>query len=149
MRYVFFIGSTDWYDAHTGTAHADAFPSLEFYRNHVQGANLRGVWEGVEENVLHLAVDDLASDEVAQRIAYAIGRRTANDAVLVMRDATPADDTRSLASLARYRVQAIATDEGNRTIVPGASSYRLERSVTGPYVAFLVWADASVTPVGE
>lgn len=151
MLYSFFVGSTDYYDAHTGSAHADAFPSLQFYRDNVFSEKLTGVWEGTEEATLQPNVS-LESDAVAQRIAYAIGRRTANDAVLIVRHADETLDGYGMLSTARYRCDSVTVEEGNRTLTPfqsanGGVGWKLTPRTNGKYTAYLVWADASVTPV--
>lgn len=196
MRYTFFVGSTDYYDAHSGTAHADAFPSLQFYRDNVISQNLTGVWDDVAENTLSLSVE-LSDDATAQRIAYAIGRRTANDAVLVVRDRRAGDGESSFNSARQFIVSAETRTEGNRTLatlavrefsigdtvytyagigtvtrigsiagfalvngrevrwekshqpidVTDLEGYSYVPDIHGAHVAYLVWADASVTAV--
>lgn len=156
MLYDFFIGSTDWYDAHSSTQHADAFPSLEWWRNNAVCQNVYGVWEGETENVLQVTVP-LKDDAAAHMIAYAIARRTGNDAVLVSRLAIKGEESLVFGSTRRYLVSTETRFSGNRTIVGNphndgesftqAVGYAYVRDSRGSHVAYLVWSDARVTAV--
>lgn len=152
MLYTFFVGSTDWYDAHSSTQHADAFPSLEFWRNNAVCQNVYGVWEGETENVLQVTVP-LADDAAAHMIAYAIARRTGNDAVLVSRLAIKGEESLVFGSPRRYLVSEETRFSGNRTLNVVSHlgefgrGYAYVRDSRGSHVAYLVWSDARVTAV--
>ena len=155
MRYSLFVGSTATYDAHLKRSTVvEAFPPA--MREAVEDSILRasGVWNGERENVAIYSVD-LASDDIAQRIAYAIAIATGNDAVMVTRGATDADDVATFGSLAAYRVAAEQSTTANRTILPYADGRYPSNGVgirytpdrRGHVVAWLVNADASVSAV--
>jgi|SRR6478735_5504936 len=152
-RYSFFVGSTTFYDAHTGTHAADAFPRGTRHIAHEGRVKAYGVWQGERENVAIYAAD-LASDEIAQRIAYAIATATGNDAVMVSRLAFDADNFATFGSPAAYRCQAETTCEGDRTIPLYDGSYpsngvgiRYTPDRRGGLVVWLVNADATVSAV--
>lgn len=113
--YSFYVGSVDFYDAHTRTAALEAVPAA--MRDAAQDECLRlwGVWEGRTEAVTVYELR-LSDDSAAQRIAYAMAVATGNESILVTRDATQADCDRAMTSTARYRVTAESVREGNRTI---------------------------------
>lgn len=149
--FSFYVGSTDTHDAHR--SHTRVVPAFgEAYRT--QGVTFtQGVWDGVTENVAIYTVE-LATDVQAQRIAFALAVLTGNVAVLVVRDTDRDDHARTFGSTAAYRVDAIGSLNGNRTLYqasaatePGAG-YTYTPAVMGAYVAYLVGLDNTVAPVG-
>lgn len=155
--YTFFIGSTDTYHAHAGMPNgimravglgSALYPVLTY-----------GEWDGELEPVALYSLD-LASDAHAQRIAFLWATLSGNACVLVVRQATPADDTRAMSSTMRHRVTVTTSHEGNRTLLgswPGAQGdpvgmltegYVYVPDVKGSGVAWLVGADNTVSPVG-
>ncbi len=155
MLYSFYVGSTDAHHAHTvqGNPVPDAFP---LHLGNVERALVYGVWGGVTEATAIYSAE-LASDDVAQRIAYAMTVLTGNACVLVVRDTNDRDDVHSLNSTRRFRVSSRTVLTGDRTLytesgqtVKGADDwpgYRYESDPTGAEIAYLVHLDATVTPV--
>ena len=148
--YSFYVGTTTFHDAHISTKAIDAFPR-ELRSAVFNSRNcVYGVWEEeTEETAIYTA--ELASDEIAQRIGYAIALLTGNDCVLVIRAATREESHQAMHSTARYRVTREIRYAGNRTLLdetgPLAMGYAFTHDVRGDYVAYLVNSDASISPV--
>lgn len=155
MRYSFFVGSTPAHDAHLKRSLVvEAFPPA--MRQAVEDDLLKasGVWQGERENVA-IYTAELASDDIAQRIAYAITAATGNDAVMVTRVAFDADDVATFGSPAAYRCMAESSLYGDRTILPYAdgrypsngTGIRYTPDRRGYMLVWLVNADATVSAV--
>lgn len=154
MRYSFFVGSTDTHDAHESIDSIVMQAALLPTVLHDAG-KVFGVWEGQTERVAQYDVE-LSSDAVAQRIAYALSILTGNDCVLVIRDVEEREEHPAFNSIRRYRTFRETRYSGNRTLhtppphyITDPAGWVLTPSVTGGTVAYLVWQDASVTPVVE
>ena len=146
--YSFYVGSTETYDAHCPNdvylwrafPEGDLTPETRTY----------GVWNGDTENT-SIYTAELASDEIAQRIGYAIALLTGNDCVLVIRAATREESHQAMHSTARYRVAREIRYAGNRTLLdetgPLAMGYAFTHDVRGDYVAYLANSDATISAI--
>lgn len=144
--YDFYVGTVPFHNAHISMKALDAFP--ETMRDIVFDSRKRvyGVWEGVTEETAIFSAE-LASDEIAQRIAYAIAILTGNDCVLVIRPADEMAHEKSFNSTARYRVRREFRYAGNRTLLGDEIGYAFTRDVKGSHVAYLVNNDATLSHV--
>lgn len=155
MRYSFYVGSTNTHSAHNASDRTRILDLLDGVTGTEDNLPelVWGFWEGEIERTAVYSVE-LASDAVAQRIAYAISILTGNDCVLVTRGVETREEHPAFNSIRRYRTFRETRYSGNRTLhtppphfMTDPAGWVLTPSVTGNTVAYLVWQDASVTPV--
>ena len=147
MRYSFYVGSTPQFDAHISTRAIDAFPRELWPSLFLHKECVYGEWEGKREETVILTAE-FDSDAIAQRIAYAVAILTGNDCVMVLRRALLTEGIKAMDSIARYTATREFTNTGNRTFFNHESEgERFTPDIRGEYVAYLVHADATVTPI--
>jgi hypothetical protein len=158
--YTFYVGSTSQHGAHDED---DAWTLRAIVGQGDAPDYIWGVWDGEVEATAAYQLR-LADDATAQRIAYALAILTGNDCVMVTRDLARGEGDRAMASVRPFIVsQESRVAFGNRTlytspyrnsgapdfvdeISPGLG-YRFVPDVKGDEIAYLVWADASVSAV--
>lgn len=141
--YDLYVGSSRRFSAHA--SRAESWPEI-LHDSKLQ--HVHGEWNGTLEETLQITAE-LANDDAAFRVAYALQVITGNDSILVTRLATPSDDS-PMNSMRRFRAETVTKESGNRTILGVGEhlvGFAYQPSVTGAYVAALVHFDTSVTPV--
>lgn len=150
--YSFYVGTTDTHYAH-GPVPTHAVGISTFGTGQYGTRAVWGIWEGDFEPTCIYTVE-LDDDTAAHALSHTLAVLTGNDAILVVRNATPADTGKVFNSPSQYRARRVESLEGNRTLdhnpaqydttlhTPASwgPGYRFERDIKGDYVAYLVSA---------
>ena len=127
--YRFYVGSTDYYDAHDMSVRRIIRELLSF----ATIVPTAGVWDGTKEATAVVSAP-ATDDAQAHHVAALISARTGTDCVLVARMAT-ADDAPT------YRATLEYATTGDRTLYVngiGNEGYRYVSDPRGRFVAWLV-----------